>query len=180
MRALSNSRRRAFVEHYLLQEPGYGAAAAAARLAGYGKPNSTALSMTQLAYRLLREPTIVAAIAAESKKLLRSGAPEAVRALMAMVRDPSHKDHGRAVGLILARVDPEVSRHDVNVMHRVVDTDEESLEELAALRELGTSREKLLELFGGNGLARLEKLEAAAAAQRADKAKVIEGELVHG
>jgi hypothetical protein len=42
------------------------------------------------------------------------------------------------------------------------------------LRQLGTSRDKLVELFGGNGLARLERLEAADIARRADQAKVIE------
>jgi hypothetical protein len=46
---------------------------------------------------------------------------------------------------------------------------------LRALRSLGTVREKLLELFGGNGLARLERLEAADNARRVD-AKIIEGE----
>jgi hypothetical protein len=39
---------------------------------------------------------------------------------------------------------------------------------------LGTAREKLLELFGPNGLDRLEALEAVENAQRASAAKVIE------
>jgi hypothetical protein len=52
------------------------------------------------------------------------------------------------------------------------------LEELRALRQLGTAREKLVELFGGNGLARLEALEAADIERRASKAKVVEGEVV--
>jgi hypothetical protein len=177
MRALPNNKWRAFIEHFLLQEPGYGAATAAARSAGFGKPDSSALTMAQIASRLLRDPRIVAALAVESKKLLRAGAPEAVKALMAMVRDPSHKDHGRAVGLVIARVDPEVSKHDVSIVHRILDPDEEALEELNALRHLGTSREKLTELFGGNGLARLEKLEIA---KRSQDAKIIEGEVING
>jgi hypothetical protein len=114
------------------------------------------------------------------KKLLRAGAPEAVKALMAMVRDPAHKDHGRAVGLVLARVDPETTKHDISVVHRIVDPDQEALEELRAVRALGTPREKLIELFGGNGLAQLEKLEAADIVKRADAAKVIEGEVING
>jgi len=72
-------------------------------------------------------------------------------------------------------MDPEVSIHDVKVVHAVVDLDEEGLEELRALRQLGTAREKLLELFGPNGLDRLERLEAS----RADKAKVIDGEVIN-
>jgi hypothetical protein len=180
MRALPNAKWRGFVEFFLLQEPGRGAATAAARAAGFGKANSSALTMAQIASRLLRDPRVVAALAAESKKLLRAGAPEATKALMALIRNPEHRDHGRAIGLVLARVDPEVAKHDINVVHRIVDPDEEALEELNALRQLGTSREKLVELFGGNGLARLEKLEAADHARRANVAKVIEGEVVHG
>jgi phage terminase small subunit len=180
MRALPNAKWRGFVEHFLLSEPGYGAATAAARSAGFGKPNSSALTMAQIASRLLRDPRVVGALAAESKKLLRAGAPEATKALMALIGNPEHRDHGRAIGLVLARVDPEVAKHDINVVHRIGNPDEEALEELNALRTLGTSREKLIELFGGNGLARLEKLEAADIVKRADAAKVIEGEAVHG
>jgi phage terminase small subunit len=180
MRALPNAKWRGFVEHFLLQEPGYGAATAAARSAGFGKPNSSALTMAQIASRLLRDPRVVAALAAESKKLLRAGAPEATKALMALIRNPEHRDHGRAIGLVLARVDPEVAKHDFNVTHRVVDSDTEALEELRAVRALGAPREKLIELFGGNGLARLEKLEAADIVKRADAAKVVEGEVING
>ena len=49
----------------------------------------------------------------------------------------------------------------MSVTHRVtLSADEEMLEELKALRNLGTSREKMLEIFGGNMLPRLEQLEA--------------------
>jgi hypothetical protein len=180
MRALPNAKWRGFVEFFLLEEPGRGAATAAARAAGFGKANSSALTMAQIASRLLRDPRVVAALAAESKKLLRAGAPEATKALMALIRNPEHRDHGRAIGLVLARVDPEVAKHDFNVTHRVVDSDTEALEELRAVRALGAPREKLIELFGGNGLARLEKLEAADIVKRADAAKVVEGEVMNG
>ena len=56
----------------------------------------------------------------------------------------------------------------------------QALEELRALRQIGATREKLLELFGGNGLARLERLEAADLARRAAEAKMIEGEVING
>ena len=49
---------------------------------------------------------------------------------------------------------------------------------LRALRQLGVSREKMVETFGGNGLARLERLEAADMARRATEAKIIEGEVI--
>jgi len=83
--------------------------------------------------------------------------------------------------MVLARTDPEITRDDMNIVHKVVNEDDESLAELRALRELSTAREKLIELFGGNGLARLEKLEAEDTERRAaSSAKVIEGQVVHG
>src|SRR4029077_7073399 len=116
----------------------------------------------------------------ESRKHLRGAHPEAVTALQSMIRDSSHKDHGRAVLALLDRVDPVVSRQDINVTHKIVDPDQEALEELRALREVGATREKLIELFGGNGLARLERLEAAEISRRASEAKIIDGEVMHG
>ena len=62
--------------------------------------------------------------------------------------------------------------------HRTEDPDRAALEELKALRKLGTPREKLLELYGPNGLDRLEILEVAETAQRAAQAKVIEGKVI--
>jgi phage terminase small subunit len=174
MKALPSARWRAFVEFYLLEPPGYGAQTRAARRAGFGHANSKPLTMARIATRLLHDDRILAAIAEESRKLLRAGAPEAVKALLGLVRNPDHRDHARGIALVLARTDPEVARHDVNVVHRIVDPDIEALEELRALRHVGTPRDKLLELFGGNGLARLEKLEAEDNARRADKATIVD------
>jgi hypothetical protein len=94
------------------------------------------------------------------------------------VRDPTHKDHARFVAMILDRTDPLESHQTIDVIHKHVDRDQEELEELRAVKQLGAPREKLLELFGGNGLVRLEALEAADNAQRARDAKVIEGEAI--
>jgi phage terminase small subunit len=179
MRALPSNRWRAFVEFYLLEEPGHGAQAAAARKAGFGRSASKPSTMARIASRLMRDERVVAALAEESKKIVRGGAPEASKALLALVRDPSHKDHARAIGMVLARTDPEVTRNDINVNHRIIDPDQEAVEELRALRELGTSREKLLELFGPNGL---ERLEAQELVRRSDEARVINPvpEAAHG
>jgi hypothetical protein len=178
MKALPNARWRAFVEFYLLEKPGRGAQTNAARRAGFGNARSTPLVMAQTALRLMRDERMIAAIAEEARKILRAGAPEAAKALLELVRNPEHKDHARGIGMVLARTDPEITRHDLQVTHKIIDEDQESLEELRALRHLGTSREKLLELFGGNGLARLEKLEAAEQERRAMNAKVIDGEAI--
>jgi hypothetical protein len=178
MRALPNARWRAFVQFYLLENPGHGAQTNAARRAGFGTARSKPINMAQTAWRLMSDERMQAAIAEESRKLLRGGAPEAVKALQNLVRNPEHKDHARGIQMVLNRVDPEITRHDMNIVHRVIDPDQEELEELRACRALGTPREKLIELFGGNGLARLELLEAADTERRAASAKVIEGEVV--
>lgn len=175
MRGLPNDRWRDYVHFYVSHPPGHGAQTAAAQAAGFGK-GSSPLVVAKIAHRLAHDPRMIEAIAEESKKMVRAGAPEAVAALYGMIRDPSHKDHARAVGMVLNRVDPEVAHHDVKVEHRIVDPDTEALEELRALRALNTPREKLLELFGPNGLDRVERLEAADNARRADAAKIIDGE----
>jgi phage terminase small subunit len=179
MRALT-ARRRAFVEFLILEPPTVGAQTRAARRAGYGTGRTTPTIMAKISSRLVRDEKILAAINEEARKLLRSGGLEATKALIALLHNPEHKDHARGIAMVLARTDPEIERHDFNVMHKILDPDEEALEELRALRQLGTAREKLLELFGGNGLLRLEALEAADVARKATAAKVVEGEVVDG
>jgi hypothetical protein len=178
MRALPNNKWRNFVDLYILEAPGRGAQTAAARRAGFGKSRTKPANMARIALRLMRDDRILAAINEESKKIVRGGAPEAAKALLNLVRDPAHKDHARGIAMMLGRTDPEITRHDMQITHRVLDPDQEALEELHALRSLGTSHSKLLELFGGNGLARLERLEAAELEHRATSAKIIEGEVV--
>jgi hypothetical protein len=180
VQALPNQRWRDFVYHYVTQPPGHGALTNAARLAGFGK-SSTPANLAKIAWQLSHDERMIAAIAEVSRAIVRRCAPEAANALLAMVRDPEHREHARAVGMVLARTDPEVARHDINVVHKVLDPDQESLEELRALRQLDTPRAKLLELFGSNGLDRLERLEAADKLRRSNEAKVIEGEVIeHG
>lgn len=173
MKALPNDAWREFVYQYLMQPAGYGALSAAARLAGFGK-NSTPENLAKIAWRMSRDERMIAAIAEESQKIIRVAGPEAANALVNLIRDPTHREHGRAVQIAIDRFYPAVTRHDVNVTHKVLEPDQEALEELRALRALGTAREKLIELFGGNGLDRLERLEAADNARRADNAKLIE------
>jgi hypothetical protein len=175
MKNLSNDQQRAFVYHLTREKPRRGALVAAARKAGYCA-NSTPAIAAKFAWKLSRDPRVLAAITEESRKVLFCAFPEGANALLNLVRDPSHKEHGRALGLLLERVFPAESRHTVEVTHKTIDPDQEALEELRAARALGASREKLIELFGGNYLPRLERLEAADNAKRADAAKVIEHE----
>lgn len=179
MRALPNDQWRSFVDHLVTQKPGHGALTRACRASGFGK-KSTPTNLAKLAWRMSRDDRFIAAVAEQSRKVLRIGHPEAVSAVLALVRNPSHRDHMRAVDAVLSRADPieSHSRHNIEVVHRTVDPDQEALEELRALRHLGTPREKLLTLFGHNGLDRIEALEAADNARRADVAKVIEGKVI--
>jgi len=186
MRALPNDKWRAFVEFYLLEtarnthKNNYGAQARAYRLAGFGSPKTKPIGMAHVAWRLMRDDRMIAAIAEESRKLLRSGGPEVVKAWRDMVRNPEHPGHARAVLAGVDRLDPVESRQVIEVSHRHVDHDVEALEELRALRQLGTAREKLVELFGQNGLDRLERLEAVDKLRRANEAKVIENVAIEG
>jgi hypothetical protein len=177
MRALPNDRRREFVRHFITGKPGHGAITAAYRAAGFGK-NSTPTNAAKEAHKLSHDERVIAAIAEEARKMLRVAHPEAIQALLNLVRDEKHPGHVRAVTAIIDRTDPIVTRHDLRVTHRVIDHDQAALEELRALRKLGTSREKLLELYGPNGLDRIEALEADAMLQRTAKAKMIEAEVI--
>ena len=167
MRALPSDRWRAFVEHLVLQ----GSQADAARKAGFGSSRSRALTMAKIGYRLARDERIMAAVAEESRKVLRLGAPAAARALLNMVNNPEHKGHERAVMALVDRVDPTTTLQNISVTHRVIDPDQEALEEYRALLELGTPRAKLLELFGANGIERIEAMDLS---RRAGEAKLIE------
>ena len=176
MRELSEMQ-RAFVRSLVTQRPGYGALTRAAKAAGYGKNSQggAPANISKHAHDLSRNEKIIAAISEESKKVIRTAFPEAVSALLNMIRDVNHRDHARAVMALIDRCDPPQTKHSIDVVHRTIDPDREALEELKALRRLGTTKDKLLELYGPNGLDRLEALEALDNAQRAIAAKVIEG-----
>jgi hypothetical protein len=182
MKALPNDRWREFV-YQLVVDSGYGSLTRAAVAAGFGK-TSTKENLHRHAWILSRDERMIAAIAEESAKIVRVAGPAAANALLNLVNDPTHREHGRAIALVLERTDPatSVSRSHVEVVHKIVDPDTEALEELRALRHLNTPREKLIELFGENGLHRLERLERADDLKRADTAKLIEhdAEMVDG
>jgi hypothetical protein len=175
MKALPNNKWRDFVYYYVTHPPGHGAQTRAARAAGFCKKDTPPSTLAKRAWTVAHDPRAIAAIAEQSKLVVRAGAPEAVAALYNMIRTPEHKDHARAVAMVIDRVDPAIAHQAVSVTHQLVDVDTEALEELRALRKLGAPREKMLELFGPNGLDRIERLEAADNARRADAAKVIEG-----
>jgi len=169
-----NERQRAFVRAYVVHPPGPGALVNSYIAAGYGTAESKRETLAKNAHHLSRDEKIIAAVKEEATKLLRLGHPEAVNVLFDVMRDPNHKDRVRAATAFLDRADPLTTHSRVDITHKVISADEEAIEELRATRALGASRERLLDLFGENELPRLERLEAAKAAQ----AKLVTGRVI--
>lgn len=111
MLALPTDKQRAFVMALYSDDDdvppkGEGLYLFAAKAAGFGTETSSNKSLSVIASRLLRSPRVRAAIAEYSHTTLRAIPPEAVRALRAVIRDPKHRDHMRAINAIIDRVDP--------------------------------------------------------------------------
>jgi hypothetical protein len=77
--------------------------------------------------------------------------------LLNLIRDPKHRDHARAIGMMLDRTD-KVETHTTITHHVEVDHNAQAIEQLRLLKGLGVTREKLVEVFGYSGLGRYERL----------------------
>ena len=133
----------------------------AARIAGYGTPDSTPATLATIGNRLKGYPRVSAALVEEAKQSLRSLAPKAVDTVRKVLDDFDAKARLKAADMILARSDPSVTRVEGKVEHtHHLDHDAEALNQLRSLKALGVARDKLIEVFGDFGLQRLEaKLE---------------------
>src|SRR6516165_7484006 len=132
-----NPRERAFVVALFMPDM---TGTAAAKAAGFGvEGKSTNATFGRIAHRKLSQAHIVAAIEEESRRVVRSLAPSAVRALREILEDPKHRDRLKAARTVLERVDPSMMRfehqHDVRV--RVTDHDSEAV---AMLRQMRAQR----------------------------------------
>jgi phage terminase small subunit len=156
MLALPSDRHRRFVLALYEIEPGWGCNAKAARIAGFGTTTSSIQSMASIGCRLAHDEKILAAIAEQDKLRIRASAPRAIRALQHVVENPDHRDHIRAVGMVLDRAHPLQTHHTVDVVHRV-DHDAEAIAQLRMLKGLGVARAKLEEVFGFSGLSHYER-----------------------
>jgi hypothetical protein len=157
MKALASDRHRAFVLALYEVPLGYGAQVKAAKRAGFGTSTSSAKSWSVIASRLAHDEKIQAAIREEDEKRIRASAPRALRALGRLIENPNHKDHGRAIGMVMDRVHPTEQRHVVDVHHHI-DHDAEAVAQLRMLKGLGVARAKLEEVFGFSGLSHYERL----------------------
>lgn len=158
MRAI-NPRQRAFVDALFSVPPGRGALVSAARLAGYGTPDTTPHIWNSIAQRLVADPKVQAAIQEETKLRIRALGPAAVVTLQQIMSSPEHKDALKAVRTVLDRIDPEVTRIDQRV---TIETDplKSTLEYLQHLRSIGTPDDVLVREFGRNGLEYYDNLLA--------------------
>jgi phage terminase small subunit len=156
MKALASDRHRMFVLALYQIKPGYGANVKAAKMAGFGTATSSAKSWSVIASRLAHDEKILAAIHEEDQKRIRASAPRAIQALHNLIEDPTAKDHARGIAMVLDRVHPTETVHNVKVEGKI----ELSARETAQVLE------------------RIEQL-AAKFAVRLPAPKVIEGELHH-
>jgi nucleotide-binding universal stress UspA family protein len=103
MLALPTDRHRAFVRALYTVRPGFGARVKAAKLSGWGCPNSSAQSMATIASRLSHDERVLEAIREEDEKYIRSSAPRTIGALSRLIENPRHKDHARGIAMVLDR-----------------------------------------------------------------------------
>jgi hypothetical protein len=158
MLALPSDRHRAFVRSLYDVKPGFGFAVKAAKLSGWGCETSSPQSMATIASRLMHDERVLEAIREEDEKHIRSSAPRAIAALSRLIETPSAKDHVRGIGIVLDRVHPAQTHHQVDVHHHTIDHTVEAVAQLRMLKGLDVPRSKLEEVFGFSGLARYERL----------------------
>ena len=88
----------------------------AANAAGYGTATSCdQKSLGVIANRIVHDDRVQAAIVEHSRTVLRAVPPEAIRALKELIRDPKHRDHARAIAMVIDRTDPLQTMHTVKV-----------------------------------------------------------------
>lgn len=87
----------------------------AARAAGYGGPKSNDKSLEYMGRRVEASDSVRAAIEEETRRQNRSIGPAAVTALRKVIADPKHRDHVRAIGMVLDRLDPPKAELNVKI-----------------------------------------------------------------
>jgi hypothetical protein len=131
-----NERQKLFTRALFEAPRKHGAAVFAARAAGYGTPTSSVQSFASIASRLCSDPKIQDAIQEESRKYVTTLGPMAVRALKNLLGTPGHRDHGRAVGILMERIAPVESTHNVRVTHDATPSFKETAQVLERIAEL--------------------------------------------
>jgi hypothetical protein len=117
MAALSEKRRALVVALFDDDAPskGDGLLPWAARKAGYGTATSSTRSLGNIAGRIIHDDAVQDGIKEHSHRVMRAIPPEAIRALRELIRDPTHRDHARAIAMVIDRTDPLQTMHTVKV-----------------------------------------------------------------
>lgn len=94
-------------------------------MAGYGSPTTKPEGWAAIGYRLAHDEKIQEAMIEEQEKRIVALAPGALFALENLIANPKHRDHGRAIGIVLDRVAPiETTLHvKREERHVIVDPD---------------------------------------------------------
>ena len=118
MAALPNERWRRFVcALYEVGGRSKGRSLRACKEAGFGKEGSSRDTLRAQAGRLMADSRILAAIEEEGHRRMRALPPAAIDALERLLDRPDHKDHARAIGMVIDRSDPVQTLHRVEVDH---------------------------------------------------------------
>jgi hypothetical protein len=136
MQALPSDRHRAFVRAMYQVKPGHGAPVRAAKLAGFGTPQSSPQSMATIASRLTHDSRVQEAFAEQDQLYIRASAPRAIRALSSLIENPNSKDHARGIALVLDRVHPAESVVSVKHEHDVTPAFQNTAQIMARMAEL--------------------------------------------
>lgn len=137
---------RAWLQAFL--DAGDENATAAARRAGYGKedgtPDQKNNACKTAGHRNIHDPAIQAAIRELAHERFRVAGYQAAAALMALVKDPSHKDHFKALERVLAQ-NGMIAAVQIEHNHNVKVTEQDQVERLMVLaKQLGMDPKVLL------------------------------------
>jgi phage terminase small subunit len=114
----------------------HGSLTFAARAAGYGTPTTTKQGFYSMGHAINSDPKVQDAIREVSAQYITLMGPHAVRALKKILDNPGHRDHGRALGIVMDRVSPQGTTHTVKVEGEVKLSARETEHVLARIEEL--------------------------------------------
>jgi phage terminase small subunit len=131
---LLTEKQRKFVLALFEAPKKYGRGVFAAERAGYETSSRDNLSV--IASQLNSDPKVQAAIAEVSQQRLTVLGPLAVYAIEKLLENPKHRDHGRALGMVMDRVAPALTTSVVKVEGRVELSAGEAAHVLERIEEL--------------------------------------------
>jgi hypothetical protein len=136
MLALPTEKHRNFVIALFTVRAGHGAAARAARAAGFGTETSSPASIATISSRLMHDDRVIEAMREYGEQFLKAAGPNALRALEKLILTPSHKGHERAVAAVVDRLYPVETVQTLNVRHDATPAFRATADVLARITEV--------------------------------------------